>query len=271
VTTALEESPGKPYPFDNRNEPSRNQHRGLSALLDEFTTARISNLLDLRGKRCLEVGAGGGSIALWLAEQVGPDGSVLATDLRPQQIPSHDRLTVLQHDLVNEPAPEGEFDLIHARLVLNHLPERREILHRLVGALAPGGVILDEDWDATRTDLVVAAPTPEAAELYRLYQETIGPKILAKAGTDRSWARRVHAYLLDEGLSNVDTYVNSRNWTGGSESAQLVISSLYQLRQQFLDHGITEAQLDQLRELLDDPRLVINGHLLFSTSGQRPA
>ncbi len=269
--TTVVESPGKPYPFDNRNEPSHLQHRGLSALLDEFTTNRISNLLDLRGKRCLEVGAGGGSIALWLAEQVGPEGSVLATDLRPLQIPSHERLTVLQHDLVNQPAPEGEFDLIHARLVLNHLPERREILHRLVGALAPGGIILDEDWDATRTDLVVSAPTEEAAELYRLYQETIGPKILAKAGTDRSWARRVHAYLLEEGLTNVDTYVSSRNWTGGSDSAQLVISSLYQLRQQFLDHGIAEAKLDELRSLLDDPRLVINGHLLFSTSGQRPA
>jgi ubiquinone/menaquinone biosynthesis C-methylase UbiE len=271
VTTALDELPGKPYPFDNRTEPSRNQHRGLSALLDEFTTNRISSLLDLRGKRCLEVGAGGGSIAVWLAEQVGPDGSVLATDLKPEQIPSHERITVLQHDLVNDPAPEGEFDFIHARLVLNHLPERREILHRLVDRLAPGGIILDEDWDATRTDLVVSAPTPEAAELYRLYQETIGPKILAKAGTDRSWARRVHSYLLEEGLSEVDTYVYSRNWTGGSEGAQLVISSLYQLRAQFLAHGITEGQLDELRTLLDDPQLVINGHLLFSTSGRRPA
>jgi len=269
VTTAID--PRKPYPFDNRNEPSRDQHRGLSALLDGFTTARISGLLDLRGKRCLEVGAGGGSIALWLAERVGPDGSVLATDLRPEQIPSHDRLTVLRHDLVNEPAPEGEFDLIHARLVLNHLPQRREIIHRLIAALAPGGILLDEDWDATRTDIVVAAPTPEAAELYTLYQETIGPKILATAGTDRSWARRVHAILLEEGLTNVDTHVNSRNWTGGSEGAQLVISSLYQLRQQFLDNGITQEQLDEMRELLDDPRLVVNGHLLFSTSGQRSA
>jgi ubiquinone/menaquinone biosynthesis C-methylase UbiE len=267
----VEPVPIKPYPFDNRRESSRNQHRGLSALLDDFTTARISGLLGLRGKRCLEVGAGGGSIALWLADQVGPDGSVLATDLKPEQIPSHERLTVLRHDLVNEPAPEGEFDFIHVRLVLNHLPERREILHRLVGTLAPGGIILNEDWDATRTDLVVAAPTPEAGELYRLYQETIGPKILARAGTDRSWARRVHSHLLEEGLSNVDTLVHSRNWTGGSAGAQLVISSLDQLRADFLANGISEAQLDEMRAVMEDPQLVVNGHLLFSTSGQRPA
>lgn len=270
MTTAVD-SPGKPYPFDNRNEPSGDQHVGLSALLDEFTTRRISDLVDLRGKRCLEVGAGAGSIALWLAERVGPEGSVLATDLQPLRIPSHERLTALRHDLVNEPAPEGEFDLIHSRLVLNHLPERREIMHRLIERLAPGGIYLEEEWDATRTDLVVAAPTPEAAETYRLYQETIGPKILAKAGTDRSFARRIHAILIEEGLTNVDTYVNSRNWVGGSDSAQLVLSSLVQLRQQFLDHGITEAQLAEMKAVMEDPRLVINGHLLFSTSGQRPA
>jgi len=49
--TSVAEVPGKPYPFDNRNEPSRNQHVGLSALLDEFTTRRISDLMDLRGRR----------------------------------------------------------------------------------------------------------------------------------------------------------------------------------------------------------------------------
>jgi hypothetical protein len=29
--------------------------------------------------------------------------------------------------------------------------------------------------------------------------------------------------------------------------------------------------LAELRVLMEDPRLVVNGHLLFSTSGQRPA
>ena len=69
----------------------------------------------------------------------------------------------------------------------------------------------------------------------------------------------------------MDTYVSARNWTGGSDSAQLVLSSLVQLRQQFLDHGITEAQLAEMKTVMEDPRLVVNGHLLFSTSGQRPA
>jgi 2-polyprenyl-3-methyl-5-hydroxy-6-metoxy-1,4-benzoquinol methylase len=34
-----------------------------------------------RGWRCLEVAAGRGSMAVWLAEQVGPAGQVVATDI----------------------------------------------------------------------------------------------------------------------------------------------------------------------------------------------
>ena len=34
-----------------------------------------------RGWRCLEIAAGRGSMAVWLAEQVGPAGQVVATDI----------------------------------------------------------------------------------------------------------------------------------------------------------------------------------------------
>ncbi|HZM84459.1 MAG TPA: class I SAM-dependent methyltransferase [Candidatus Limnocylindrales bacterium] len=39
------------------------------------------------------------------------------------------------------------FDVIHARAVLTHLPERDEVLARLVAALRPGGWLLIEDVD----------------------------------------------------------------------------------------------------------------------------
>ena len=36
------------------------------------------------GARCLEVGAGSGSMALWMAARVGETGHVLATDINPR-------------------------------------------------------------------------------------------------------------------------------------------------------------------------------------------
>jgi tRNA A58 N-methylase Trm61 len=65
------------------------------------------------GWRCLEVGAGGGSVARRLGERVGATGSVLALDLDTTylaDLPPH--ITVRRHDLTREQLPHGEFDLV---------------------------------------------------------------------------------------------------------------------------------------------------------------
>ena len=48
---------------------------------DPITRRRLSTLGVKPGSRCLEVGAGGGSIARWLGEQVTPSGAVVAVDI----------------------------------------------------------------------------------------------------------------------------------------------------------------------------------------------
>jgi SAM-dependent methyltransferase len=58
-------------------------------------------------------------------------------------------LEVRRHDIVTDPLPEAAFDLIHARLVLIHLPQREEVLSRLVAALKPGGWLVDEEFDSS--------------------------------------------------------------------------------------------------------------------------
>jgi protein-L-isoaspartate O-methyltransferase len=113
------------------------------------TCGHLSLLGLTQGLRCLEVGAGSGSIARWMADQVGPAGRVMAVDLDPRWCRSDGReqLEVRALDLVAQPVPEGPWDVIHERLVLQHLPQRLEVLTRLVDALAPGGLLLVEDFD----------------------------------------------------------------------------------------------------------------------------
>ena len=57
------------------------------------------------GWRCLEVGAGAGSIAGWLADRVGPSGQVIATDLDTRFLEQQARpnLEVRRHDVVRDP------------------------------------------------------------------------------------------------------------------------------------------------------------------------
>jgi 2-polyprenyl-3-methyl-5-hydroxy-6-metoxy-1,4-benzoquinol methylase len=70
------------YVFDNSDEePTRQRFIGLPHVFDPGTTRHLLARGVGPGWHCLEVGAGGGSIALWLAEQVGATGSVVATDI----------------------------------------------------------------------------------------------------------------------------------------------------------------------------------------------
>jgi SAM-dependent methyltransferase len=73
------------------------------------------------GWRCLEIGAGRGSMAVWLAERVGPTGQVVATDIDCRYLArlDHPNLEVVQHNVVEDPLDvlgPGSFDLVCARL-----------------------------------------------------------------------------------------------------------------------------------------------------------
>lgn len=265
---------GQRYALDNHHGAAAAHHRALAELLDPFTTSRITGLCDMSAvDRCLEVGAGGGSIAGWLADRVAPHGEVVACDLKPEQLPPHPRLRPVAHDLsgddplLSEVAGAG-FDLVVARLTLAHLPRRRTILRRLAGLLAEGGVLLVEDWTALRDDVVVAAPSRRTAELYQRYQHAAS-SVFDAAGADRTWGRRLHTAMCEEGLTAVETVIHGRYWTGGSAGLRLVGAVAAQLRPRLLAAGMRESELDQLAELLHDPELVVHGHPLYSTSGKR--
>lgn len=71
---------------------------------------------------------GAGSIASRLCEQVGVEGAVLVTDIDTRFLDtlSLPNVEVRRHNIVADPMPEGAFDLVHARLVLSHLPRAGE-------------------------------------------------------------------------------------------------------------------------------------------------
>src|SRR5262249_39789221 len=187
----------------------------------------------------------------------------------PREMPEHPRLTVLQHDIVTDPLP-GTFDFIHSRLVLGHLPQRRQILSRLIDVLKPGGVILIEEWWTATVDLAVQAPDEEAAEVFARFTEA-SERIWGSSTSGRDWARKVHPAMIEDGLVDVHTDIHGEAWTGGTPGCRLLKATTSQIQNELLDVGCTEEILGQVGTLLDDPRLVLTGHLMCSTSGRKPA
>ena len=108
MSATRQSGPAAPaYTFANDDPVAVERLNLLSAVLDAFTISRLSSMGDLTGRRCLELGAGNGSIAGWLASQAGPSGRVLVTDINTRHIPPDGRYTVVRHDLSTDPLPDG--------------------------------------------------------------------------------------------------------------------------------------------------------------------
>jgi len=137
------------YAFDNARQVQEQRLRALEAALDAGTIRHLEAAGVGPGWRCLEVGAGGGSIAAWLSDRVGATGHVTATDLDTTVLRAVARpnLEVRAHDLLADDFPPAAFDLVHLRLVLAWLRDPAAALGRLRGWLKPGGVLVAEELD----------------------------------------------------------------------------------------------------------------------------
>jgi SAM-dependent methyltransferase len=134
------------YTFPNAWELARRRLELLEACHDPGSFRRAAALGVGPGSRCLDAGAGAGSFARWLVDRTG---DVLAVDIDVRLVEEIDApgLEVRRHDLAHDELPRGEFDFVHTRLVLIHVPERDAVLRRLADALRPGGVLLVEEDD----------------------------------------------------------------------------------------------------------------------------
>jgi SAM-dependent methyltransferase len=257
------------YAFDNNTVEAENQLRYIGETVDSHTRATLKSIGVAAGWECWDVGAGAGTVAQWLAERVGPSGHVLASDLKPQHIPARDNLKTLKHDVRIDPYPSDGFDLIHARLLLMHLPAREEIVHRLVSALNPGGFLVLSDWETDYLDLVLDSPDEAATGVFKKFLEICRAGSPA-AGIDTRWAPRANSIMRKAGLTEITTEIHAESWAGGTGACLLHHSNTIQLQSGLLNSGLDEKELQKLREVLLDPRFVISSHLMFTTFGTLP-
>ncbi|GAA0991664.1 hypothetical protein GCM10009551_051610 [Nocardiopsis tropica] len=260
---------GPGYVFDNHNENAGDQHRFLAAAYDPLTTGRLAETGVGPGWRCLEVGAGGGGVARWLAGRVAPGGGVVATDVKPDHIAPAEGLEVWKHDITRDPLPEAAFDLVHSRLVLLHLPERIEVLNRLVRALKPGGVLQLDEFDITYGPSLLM-PDAGARELYEEFLEA-KIRLMTRAGADPAWGRNAAEAMRGAGLVGVDPRPHVELWDAGSPGVRLIRHHTLHLRDAFVREGMTDERLARVRDLLDDPSFRACSCVVYSVRGRRPA
>ncbi|MFF9344693.1 MULTISPECIES: class I SAM-dependent methyltransferase [unclassified Streptomyces] len=257
------------YVFDNDSPHSDRHHASLEAALDPLTLGHLREAGVAPGMRCLEIGAGAGSVSRALLRLVSPGGTVTATDIKPGRIAPEPGLTVLAHDVVADPLPEEAYDVVVARLVLQHLPERQAVLRRLAGALVPGGLLQVDEFDAGHEPCLLA-PSPEDARLYERFTRA-KTTLMRAAGGDPTWGRRAPAALREAGLTGIRIRPHVLVRAPGTPALGLQLHHLAHLAPRLLDNGFTAAELDRLGAMTRSPDFAAATGVLYSVQGRRPA
>lgn len=220
----------------------------LAQVHDPLTVAQLDAIGVGEGWQCLDVGAGAGAVTRMLAERVGRGGRVVAIDLDTSMLEelADERIEVRRQDLLLDPLPAGGFDLVHARLLLMHLPAGLVALRRLADAARPGGWVAAIDPDFTT--VAVSPRSPAWERTWSAFYDAL------VAG---SWDPRYGARLCGEmsaiGLADVHCDYAASYEPGGSVRARLLSLTLERIRHRLIAFGAASEDIDEARRALEDP------------------
>ncbi|WP_234025256.1 class I SAM-dependent methyltransferase [Streptomyces sp. MspMP-M5] len=263
----MAQQPAAPAPYrtgilSNDSPRERDRLEAIQRNVDAFTTGILQGLPLQASWHCLELGAGAGSIAYWLAERC-PEGRVVAVDLDTRHLDA-DRaanLDIQQADITCGGYEPGSFDLIHARYLYCHLPTRDAMVERAARWLAPGGwLVIEEPYHLPAE----TSPFPAVQRLLAAYQRTYRAH-----GADMTWARGLPALLARSGLAEV-SFTGNLGCMGGLDKDRwrpLIAQAAPSLLAEGL---VTEADLSEFSALLDDPAFIDIPQVTVAAWGRRP-
>jgi SAM-dependent methyltransferase len=254
------------YALDTDWHAERARLDSMTALFDPGTLAICDRLGLSPGWRCLDVGAGTGTLAQALAKRVAPSGAVVAVDLNTRFLEplAGPHLEPVAVDVTNRALPRAEFDLVHSRLLLEHLPARGEVLANMIRAARPGGWVLVEDFDWS-TALVIDPPSDVHSRVVRAVRSAF-----TRHGYDPHFGRSLPRRLRAAGLTDVTTRAESIQVEAdpihGVPQWELLAD---QLAPQLLAAGMVDQEdLDAFHRVLHDGHTVCFAPLMVSCWGQ---
>ncbi|HET9256292.1 MAG TPA: methyltransferase domain-containing protein [Pseudonocardiaceae bacterium] len=242
----------------------RERLRLLERDSDPHTLEILQGLPVTPSWRCLDLGAGSGSIAYWLADRC-RDGHVVAADIDVRFLDRArlDNVEIRQFDVGRDWFPAGSFDLIHSRSVLCHILARDTVLAQAVEWLAPGG------WLVAGEPYMFAPDTSPYPPLRRFYR-AVDERWVAQ-GSDMRWARRLPGLMAQAGLRRLEVATRSRCMGLGGAYDAFVLATIHQIGGIMVKDGnITQAELDQMVALFGDPAFADVRSVFITVSGQKP-
>jgi SAM-dependent methyltransferase len=266
------QSTAKDYVFDPTWERETERLRTNEAIWDPGTIEGFERLGVGPGWSCLEIGAGNGSAAGWRADWAGPgsggSGRVVAVDLETERLDwlGEHGVEVWRQDLRTDELPRDTFDLIHSRMVVQHLEDRPAAVDRMIDALAPGGVLFLEDTDSL--------PLFRSAESEDFLTDikSAGYGLMRESGHEPRGGHFDLRMLLASELTDVTAHGRVVMVQGGSDQARHYMLWLEYMRSKIVGAGLLgHERIDQALEEMADPAHYWTSQVMLSVVGRKPS
>ncbi len=126
----------------------------LDIMFNGHTQHRIQSAGLKPGMHVLDIGCGRGAMSLWLANEVGKSGKVIAIDNSENQINATSELTKKNrpawlsfkvHSAYDVDRLNEHFDMVYCRFILHHVNNPTHIIEKVFNLLPKGGIFVAEE------------------------------------------------------------------------------------------------------------------------------
>jgi len=223
------------------------------------------------GTRCLDVACGTGELTRRIADRAAP-GEVVGVDLDVEAlevargVSGGPRYEAVNADHLSALGLEP-FDLVNARLLLEHVPNPATVVDQMVAVCRPGGVVCVEVTQASATFGYPHSPAIERfAELFEL--------TVAHRGGNAQIGPTLPNLLEAARLVDVEVSTVQPSYRRGPLKRFIELTAR-QVRGSVIGSGFAtpgeyDEVVDELAKFTADPRTIIGFPRVFQVSGRRP-
>jgi ubiquinone/menaquinone biosynthesis C-methylase UbiE len=261
------------YLWDNTLREEKTRLDAQAAIWDAHTKRYLEGLGIAPGWRCLEVGAGSGTMTTWIADRVTPGGSVVAADIDTRFLRwlDHPAVEVRELDITTGDVEGDAFDLVYARMVLMHLPDPESHLRTMARALRPGGWLFVQDVDLAFVETNGARPFTWPAKDHRFGVKTMRALngLLEMTGASRDTAQHHVHRMKALGLEDVRAEsVHRMEWGAEDSPYRLAFERVMPYLVEYA--GLSEHDVQRRLTQLSDGECAFSTGPMMSVWGRRP-